>query len=83
MIYLLIANKVINKAKDENKIISFDINYRDDIYNSKEEAIKIYKNIYKKCDIIKISNDELELLTNKSDLLEALKDFTNNNQKAA
>ena len=78
---LSFANKVINKAKDENKIISFDINYRDDIYNSKEEAIKIYKNIYKKCDIIKISNDELELLTNKSDLLEALKDFTNNNQK--
>ena len=75
------ANKIIKFAKQNNKKLSFDINYRDDIFENKNDAIKKYKAIYEKCDIIKISNDELELFTNEKDLLKGLKKFSKDNQK--
>jgi len=75
------ANKVINKAKECNKIISFDVNYRDDIFKDKEQALKRYKEIYTKCDIVKVSSDELFLFTQEKDINKALKIFTKENQK--
>ncbi len=75
------AKKIINEAKKQKKIISFDINYRDDIFTSKEEAIKRYKEVYRDCDLIKISSDELDLFSYGKTLEEKLYNFALNNQK--
>lgn len=62
-----LARHVIDSAKKYDKLVSFDINFRDDIYDSTEEAIKIYSEFIKKADILKFSEDEVELFTgNKS-----------------
>ena len=66
------ALKIIKKAKENNKIVSFDVNYRDDIFKDQQTAINTYKEIYEKCDIIKFSLDELVMFTNASDIKDAL-----------
>lgn len=53
----------IRKAKDFHKIISFDFNYRSDIYHSEEEAKDIYRQVYPLCDIVKLSIDELKMFS--------------------
>ena len=60
-----LASKIMYLAKKYNKLISFDINFRDDIYNSTEEAKSIYLEYIKKADILKFSEDEVELFTGK------------------
>lgn len=68
--------------ENSNALISFDVNYRDDIFVSSSEAKEIYLRALKEVDIIKFSHDELALLSDKNDLLEALKVLLNENQKA-
>lgn len=62
--------------------ISFDVNYRDDIFNSENEAKNVFLDAIKKVDIIKFTSEELELLTNKKDIEESLDTLLNNNQIA-
>lgn len=64
----MLATKVMELAKKHNKIISFDINFRDDIYNSTEEAKAIYLEYIKKADILKFSEDEVELFTGDTNI---------------
>ena len=52
---------IIKELKKQNKIISFDLNYRDDIFKD----INVLKDFIQYVDILKLSLDELELLTNK------------------
>lgn len=66
------ALSIIKKAKENNKLISFDVNYRDDIFKDQLTAIQTYKEIYEKCDIVKFSLDELLMFANKTDIKEAL-----------
>ena len=63
-----LARYIYKKAKELNKKISFDVNFRDDIYPSKEEAINIYLEFIKGADILKFSEEEIELFTNEKDL---------------
>ena len=63
-----LAHKIMDIAKENGKLISFDINFRDDIYNSTEEANEIYFQYIKRADILKFSEDEVELFTGSSDL---------------
>lgn len=55
-------SNLIELAHEAHKEVSFDVNYREDIYESKEEAIRIAKEFILKSDIIKLSEDEVELL---------------------
>lgn len=57
------AEDIITRAHKQNKKVSFDVNFRTDIFRDAESALKIYKNIIKKCDIIKFSEDEVALFT--------------------
>lgn len=57
------ACNLIEKAKKLNKLISFDVNYRTDIFSNKEEAISRYKMILEQADIIKLSEDEVEVFS--------------------
>lgn len=69
---LLSANRIINEAKSNNKLLSFDVNYRDDIFDSKEKAISIYKSIIGLSDIVKFSEEELVLFTGLTSIEESL-----------
>ena len=62
--------------------ISFDVNYRDDIFNNEIEAKSIFLAAIKKADIIKFTSEELELLTNQRDIKSGLEFLLNNKQIA-
>ncbi len=74
-----LVDKIHNNTKAK---ISFDINYREDIFSNKDEARNIFIKALKEADILKFSIEELELLTDKKDYLEALKLLLNDNQVA-
>ena len=53
--------------------ISFDVNYRDDIFSSEEEAKGIFLSALREADIIKFTEEELRLLSGQEDLDIAIK----------
>ena len=57
------ALDIINRAHAMNKTVAFDVNYRTDIYRDKESALKTYKKILALADIVKFSEDEVEIFT--------------------
>ena len=69
------------RASSES-LISFDVNYRDDIFSSENEAKKIFLNALKEADIIKFTEEELELLTGIKDIQQSLKSLLNEKQIA-
>ena len=67
-----LAKSVVNKAKKLGKKISFDVNFRLDLYNDFDDAINAYKPFVEQADIIKFSDDELLAYTGESDLMKAI-----------
>ncbi len=61
------VEEVIKYAKSKGKIITYDPNYRPALWNSKEDAVKGMKIGLKYADIIKVSDEEAEILTGESD----------------
>lgn len=49
------------KAKNNGCLISFDVNFRNDIYPSVDEAIRRSKILMEKADFIKMSDDEIQI----------------------
>lgn len=62
--------------------ISFDINYRDDIFSSPEEAKEIFLSALKEADILKFSEEEIALFSKENDMIKALDNLLNKNQIA-
>lgn len=60
------ADELVERTKRAGKKLSFDINYRDDIFPSAAAAKSIYERYAAAADIVKYSEDELELFTGKS-----------------
>lgn len=58
----------VKVAKTNGSIISYDPNYRPLLWPSEEEAVSIMKSGLKGVDIIKVSEEELELLTGTNNL---------------
>ncbi|MCR5231957.1 MAG: carbohydrate kinase [Acholeplasmatales bacterium] len=75
-----LADRALELTKIYNKKFSFDVNFRTDIYDSKKEAIKIYKKYIEEADILKISEDEVQYFTNETDPVEGLKKLVRDNQ---
>ena len=76
-------NKSIQYIRNNYKcLISFDVNYRDDIFADEEEAKEIFLTAIKKADIIKFTEEELELLSGQKDVLKGLKTLLNPKQVA-
>lgn len=74
---------LVKEIKENSKAkISFDINYRDDIFSSSEEAKEIFKKALKMADILKFSIEELTLFSNKENIEDILKDILNDQQIA-
>ncbi len=55
------ALDIIERAHAFGKTVAFDVNYRTDIYRDKECATKTYKKILALSDIVKFSEDEVEI----------------------
>lgn len=66
------ASKIISFAKAQKKILSFDVNYREDVFKNRDRAISIYEEFYLQFDIVKFSQDELKLFTGENDVAVAL-----------
>lgn len=56
--------------------LSFDVNYRDDIFDSREQSIEIYNEFIKLFDIVKFSKDEVEILSQNEDYRVGIKKLT-------
>lgn len=56
---VLYALDVIDRAHKLKKLVAFDVNYRTDIFRDTQSAVKTYKKILSKADIVKFSEDEV------------------------
>ncbi len=48
-------------AKNAGKIVSFDVNFRSDIFTSVASAVAVYRDFIALADVVKLSSDEVEL----------------------
>lgn len=67
------AEKIANKASELGAKLSFDMNFRKDIYKNFEDAKRAYAPFVERADTIKFSDDELADYTGISDIDEAAK----------
>ena len=56
---------IIPKLKNSGVLISFDINYREDIFKENDNIIDIFKSVIEQVDILKISSEELDIFSNE------------------
>lgn len=59
------ALDIISRAHSFGKKVAFDVNYRTDIYRDTESAKETYKKILAEADIVKFSEDEVEIFAEK------------------
>ena len=64
--------RAVQEIKKRNKTVSYDPNYRSMLWKSEHEAIEIIRSGMSFADIIKISDEEMELLTGESDIIQGL-----------
>ena len=62
------AGNIVKTVKNEGKLLSFDVNFRMDLYDNTESAIKAYKPFIEAADILKFSDDEIKTYTKREDL---------------
>ena len=67
---------------DSKAKISFDINYRDDIFSSPDEAKKVFLSALQEADILKFSEEEISLFSKEKDITKALGELLKPNQTA-
>ncbi|CAM3469149.1 carbohydrate kinase family protein [Pseudostreptobacillus hongkongensis] len=65
---------LLEKAKEKGILISFDVNLRFNLWENKQEYYETIKEFIKYVDILKISDNELEFVTGKGLIEEAVKD---------
>ena len=57
------ALQLAEKTKKAGKLVSFDVNFRDDIFRDTNAAVAVYKKLIDQADIVKFSEDEVEIFT--------------------
>ncbi len=67
-----VADRIIALVRQHGKKLSFDINYRDDIFENAEQAVAIYWRYAAQADIVKYSEEEATLFTETSTVDEAV-----------
>lgn len=67
------TKKAIAIAKEAGTVISFDPNIREPLWNSLEEAREQVLYGLQNCDILKISDNEIQWLTGKSDFTDGVR----------
>lgn len=71
----------VERAKKKGSIISYDPNYRASLWESEEIARKHMRSLIPYVDIMKISDEEMELLTDLNEIHEAAKKLHNQGVK--
>ena len=69
------TKKAVEYAKDKGLLISFDPNYRPLLWKDPELAKEMMRYGFSKCDILKISDDEITFVTGKETVEEAIPEF--------
>ena len=64
------------KAKELGAVVTYDPNYRANLWNSEEEAVERMKSVLGFVDILKISDEELPLLTDTDDSVEGTRQLS-------
>ena len=59
------ACALARRAREAGKLVSFDVNFRTDIFRDRQEAVRIYKEQISLADIVKFSEEEVEIFTEK------------------
>ncbi len=72
-----LAKALFKKGKELGVKISFDVNFRDDLYESREEAARIFAPFVKSADLLKLSEDELEVFCGEGDIASAITKLDN------
>lgn len=70
-----LAAEVVDKAKKKGLVLSFDVNFRTDIFGSVKKAKAAYMPLIEAADILKFSEDEIVEFTGETDIFEAVKAF--------
>lgn len=73
------ADKLVAEVKKAGKKLSFDVNYREDIFPDPQAAKEIYSKYAAAADIVKYSEEELGMFTGKKGL-DGLKDVARDNK---
>lgn len=60
------------RAKAAGKIVSFDVNYRSDIFRDTESAVRKYKRMIERADVVKFSQEEANIFG--SEYIDGLQD---------
>ena len=63
-----LAEKIAEKVKRANKLLSFDVNFRTDLYKDFASAKSAYAPFIEKADILKFSDDEILSFTGETNL---------------
>lgn len=69
------AFKLIEKVKTTSAKLSFDVNFRSDLFSCLEQAKNAFIPFIERADIVKFSDDELTLFTGETDLEKGVKKF--------
>ena len=67
-----LADTIARKVKAANKLLSFDVNFRTDLYQDFNAAKKAYAPFIEKADILKFSDDEISAFTGTIDINAAI-----------
>ena len=67
----------VEYAKQQGKIITYDPNWREQLWESREEAVKTMKSVLGYVDIIKVSEQELQIITDCATLLPSIAKILN------
>lgn len=66
------VTRAVEYAKSKGKIISYDPNYRESLWTSEESAIDAMKSVLQYVDILKLSEDEMRMLTDSEKLIQGI-----------
>jgi fructokinase len=66
------VTNAVEYARDKNKIISYSLNYRESLWYDTDIAAAAMRSVLSYVDILKVSEDELELITDSSNLLPSI-----------
>lgn len=71
----------VEYAKQQGKIVSYDPNWRERLWESKEAAVKAMRSVLMYVDVIKVSEAELQIITDCANLLPAIAKLLNDGVK--
>jgi len=68
--YFLATTTAVEIVRNHGGLVSFDVNYRPTMWNSPKTAISAAKELLPMCDVIKVNEEEVALITGNDDPIE-------------